>query len=291
MQLNNTVDEKKTKSPEMLQLDASCKKILSNKLVLAYLVKTCVSEFSKLDISDIEKLIDDGVSIGPSSHAVSLNTENHDDVEGKIIYDLLFYVKLPNNLDEGILVNVEAQKSTANMARKIKYMSRLIHYQENHRQLKVKKAVSIWVLMNPAIQQTNTINAYLITERQLIGAYKATKESYGIVRIIDVGLGKYEEGQIDVLLLLNLIFKSDMDIEEKEKIIKSRLNIDLDLTLRKEMTGMCDFSLDYMDIVKIEMIKRMMKFMTLKEIIQKMKLTDEEIELVQMHLLQPINQC
>lgn len=100
--------------------DAQIKKLLSNKNILAWILKYTVKEFSNYSIEQIKPCIEGTpeVSCTPvepgMTNAEVITGDNTEDVilnEGRIFYDIKFYVILQNSEHTKIIINVEAQKN------------------------------------------------------------------------------------------------------------------------------------------------------------------------------------
>lgn len=97
------------------QYDAACKRLLSEKIVLAWILKECVPEYREETIDDIMNKYIEGtpeVSSVPvqGSRIQGGNTEDTDLHEGTIRYDIFFRALLPQGKGRLLLlINVEAQ--------------------------------------------------------------------------------------------------------------------------------------------------------------------------------------
>ena len=123
--------------------DASCKRILANSYLLAWILQSCVAEFSTTPIETIAKTCIDGApQIGTTpihpdevpERIHGLATEDKTLHEGMITYDLLFHAITPDTKEPiQLLINVEAQKDDTPgyplVKRGLYYCSRLISFQ------------------------------------------------------------------------------------------------------------------------------------------------------------------
>lgn len=134
------------------QFDDCVKKLLSNRLVLAWIMKECVDEFKQFPIERIAKDGFDG-EVQISEVAVDqdeldyleeladmsiegLNTEDNSIKESKVIYDIRFSAIVPDtNEPVQLIINIEAQKDDNTpyplIKRAIYYVSRMISAQKN----------------------------------------------------------------------------------------------------------------------------------------------------------------
>ena len=201
--------EHKTKVAEDLELteaqaryDAACKRLLSHKVFLAWILKSCLDEYKDSDIETIESYIEDTPQVGevpvgedatnrarPAGETVAgRSTEYRTLTEGSVTYDIRFYAQAPRDgtLME-IIVNVEAQNKYNPgyplIKRGVYYVSRMISAQngvdfKNGEYGKLKKVCSIWICLNAPKERRNSITRYTLREEQLVG--NSVEASYPI---------------------------------------------------------------------------------------------------------------
>lgn len=243
------------------KLDASCKRILANKIILAWLLKECVEEFNGYGVKDIsEKYIEGEPQI--SSEAVhqdeavpekikGVNTEDKTLNEGTVTYDIKFTAIIPATKDRvHMYINVEAQNEFHPgyplVKRMIYYCCRMIssQYSREFTQSeydKLKKVCSIWICTNPPEKRKNTITEYLIQERTVFGNSTVAKEAYDLIRGIMICLG--DGGSADkILQLLNVLMTQDINYEKKKQILESDFDIEMTRELNVEVEKMCNYS-------------------------------------------------
>ncbi len=106
------------------QYDEYVKKLLSEKYILAWILRECTTEFKPFDIEKIvkEAFIDEikvsKVAVNPDEDDIDeptrLDTSNNEDIStknGPIFYDIRFNVAVPDSdLSVALIINVEAQK-------------------------------------------------------------------------------------------------------------------------------------------------------------------------------------
>ena len=104
---------------EESKYDAVCKELLSEKIVLAWILKTCAVEFAEYDVSEIAEKFIEGtpvISAEPvmrnesASKISGMGEVDATITEGTVTYDIYFRAVLPKG--EGVvelIVNVEAQ--------------------------------------------------------------------------------------------------------------------------------------------------------------------------------------
>lgn len=247
-------------------LDASCKRLLANKIILAWILKGCVEEYKDYDIHEIEKNYIEGT---PQIAEVAVHKDetvkgNYELVEGKqnedssilegtITYDIRFEVIAP--VDKKIIsmiVNVEAQNDFYPgypiIKRGIYYGSRMISSQygtifTNGHYEKIKKIYTIWICINPPKYRENSINLYSFQEKQLIGRIKEKREFYDLIGIVMICLGDEEDKNCEGLVkLLAVLFSTEKDADKKKKILHDEFDIAMTKTMEDEVYNMCNYS-------------------------------------------------
>lgn len=170
--------------------DSICKKLLSYKIILAWIMKECMTEYNNCTIDEIaEKYIEGAPLISEeavhrdevsTSVIAGMNTEDNSISEGTVTYDILFNAIAPASGELiDLIINIEAQSDFYPgyplIKRMIYYCSRMISSQygtvfEHSRYDKIRKAYSIWICTNPPKERSNTITRYSIQEEHILGA-------------------------------------------------------------------------------------------------------------------------
>ena len=99
--------------------DASCKRLLSEKMILAWIMKHCLDEFCDCSVKDIAEMYIEGrpqvaevpvVPDGAGSVIRGMDREDTSLSEGTITYDIRFSAVAPGSKDPiHLIINVEAQ--------------------------------------------------------------------------------------------------------------------------------------------------------------------------------------
>lgn len=76
--------------------DRYCKSVLSNKQVIARIMKECVKEYQDISIEEIPSYIEESWSNEDSDKIFGMNVEDEKINGSKICYDVLFQVAIPN---------------------------------------------------------------------------------------------------------------------------------------------------------------------------------------------------
>ena len=256
-------------SKQEAQYDACVKRILSEKIILAWILKECVDEFKQYSIPQIMKECIEGEpkistvavdqdeldyteDIDETDMAIEgQNTEDNSIKEGKVYYDIRFYAVVPDTKEPiHLIINIEAQKSDKTtypiIKRAIYYVSRMISAQKNKvftksQYEKIRKVYSIWILMNTDEDRSNTITEYRISERNVVGVYKEKESNYDLLTVVMLGLGNVKKAEDKpILKLLNVLLSSDTKLEQKKEILEKDFNIPMSASISEEANVMCN---------------------------------------------------
>ena len=231
-----------------VRFDTCCKRILSEKIIVAWIMKCCIPEYREFTVEEIaEKFIEGTPRVGRSpvyaDEAGSLrirgeNTEDRSLYEGKVTYDVRFRAILPKTGEiTEMLINIEAQNDFYPgyplVKRALYYCCRMISSQYGTEFGKghyegIKKVYSIWICMNSPRARENSIVRYEIKEKDIVGQAKEKKEHYDLLAAIMVCLGKdtgkrkeeddTEEQQL--LRMLQVLFSKELSAEKKKTVLE-----------------------------------------------------------------------
>ena len=241
--------------------DASIKEMLADKQILSRILKYTLDEFSKMDIEDIMKCMDEPQISSERMEPGVTNTEKvqkvseEDNVlgEGKIYYDIRFNAYLEKEQIK-ILVNLEAQKSTNPSKlgyhldnRIIYYLGRMISAQKEVEFTKssyddLKAVRSIWICMDSADQE-DSINRIKFTEETVFGAPIEMKNLNKVQGII-IRLRKNEnvEKSKNILIaMLEELLKKEA-VADKKKILSEEYGIVMRDDTERRLNTMCNLS-------------------------------------------------
>lgn len=262
--IENTIAKNIRIADDKASYDAACKRLLSEKIILAWIMKNCLQEYWDCDVKEIaERYIEDRpqvaeVAVAPDETNASpmiqgMNREDTTMTEGTVTYDIRFGAVAPVSGERiRLIINVEAQNDFYPgyplIKRGIYYCSRMISSQygteftESHYE-DIKKVYSIWICMNPPKNRENSITRYYITEENLVGSVKEQKADYDLMAAIMICLGKPEdEGYTGVLKLLDVLLSTETSPVEKCQILEEDFKIEMTQTLESEVSLMCNLS-------------------------------------------------
>ncbi len=271
MELQNTLATNINSASDKAALDASCKRLLSNKVILAWIMKSCLKEYQNCSIEEIFNNYIEGIpqiaamAVNPDETNVihkdfsigetitGINTEDVTMTEGTIIYDIRFFAVAPVSGELiRLIINIEAQNDYYPgyplIKRGLYYCSRMIsaqygteftgsHYEQ------IKKVYSIWICINPPTKKKNSITRYMIQEECLIGNGTESVDNYDLLSAIMICLGDPNGKDSDgILKLLEVLLSSSIEVKKKKEILDHDFNIKMTKTMESEVSLMCNLS-------------------------------------------------
>ena len=178
--------------------DARCKRILSNRMVLAHLLKATMNEYSNLEPEIIATRYIEGVP-GKENHSLriqGLRNERNDLHRHASFFDVIFYALDPRTEQPiPIFINVESQwENIPNYDlcnRGIFYIGCMIADQkdtvfEKSNYDELRKVCSVWVCPNSQKYLANTIDSYTLEQHHIQGtspAHPVDKMQLVMVRV------------------------------------------------------------------------------------------------------------
>lgn len=263
MEVENTLAKNINSAGENAAYDVACKRLLANKIILAWIMKSCVEEYRDCSISDIaEKYIEGQPQVAETAvnpdediygeQIKGAATEDATIHEGTITYDIRFYAVVPVSGERiRLIINVEAQNDFYPgypiIKRALYYCSRMISSQygteftESHYE-RIKKVYSIWICMNPPKNRKNSINRYTIEEENLVGDVVESRQNYDLLTAVIICLGDSAAASSRILKLLEVLLSSERKAEEKKKILQEDFSIEMTKELESEVSVMCNLS-------------------------------------------------
>ena len=245
--------------------DTQCKLLLSEKPILARIMKGCIEEYKDCTTEQIESCIEGKADIStfalyPNGKTIrGTNTEDTTLNEGTIYYDIRFTALAPStNEPIELIINIEAQNKYSPgyplVKRGVYYAARLISSQFGSEIDKqdyggLKKVYTIWMCMNPPKSVKNTIIGFNLGMKIIAGEEKRSsvesefkKSDYDLLSVIFVNLDKDSAGANNLLEMLSLLFLGKMEAIEKCKALESKFGIEMYQEISEEVSNMCDLS-------------------------------------------------
>ena len=244
-----------------ISYDALCKQLLSEKSILAWIMKYCVSECQEMAVEDIIRCIEASPSVSaapvfPDEKNTTLingmNTVNTSHDEGTVAFDILFAAMIPSSKPMRLIINVEVQmdfNSHYPQTSRAEYYSAWLISSQKDREFTdshygdIKKVYSIWVCTNPPKYRENTIYITSVMMKERSGRMGRPIKGYGLQRTAFIMLGNEEKkGAEGVLRLLDVLFRSDKDVEERKRILEEEFHIAMNEDMEMEVRQMCNLS-------------------------------------------------
>ena len=263
MNINTTIAKNICVADEKAGYDAACKRLLSEKIILAWIMKNCLEEYRNCDVDEItEKYIEGTPQVGEvavapdESNRVSViqgaGNEDTSLTEGTVFYDIRFLAIAPVSGELiRLIINIEAQNDFYPgyplIKRGIYYCSRMISAQygtefTNSHYENIKKVYSIWICMNPPKNRENSITRYYIMEENLVGSVKEQKADYDLMAAVMICLGKEADSGTNLLKLLNVLLSTETGSQDKCQILEEDFHIRMTRELESEVSLMCNLS-------------------------------------------------
>ena len=247
--INEALDQTEAKE----HYDASCKLLLSQKVILASILKDYLPEFDGLTVEVIAR---DCIEGNPEVHRYAtpkiwgISNEDTDSEEGRISGDIRFRAEDPQGIVK--IFNIEAQNKFHQRYPMTKrgsyYIGRMISSQRGtefngSEYENLKKVYVIWIFLKPTMKWRNSVTYYETTQRQYIGSGSLKVEEYDLMTQILIGLGDPDSPQaVGALRMLDVIFSSKIKVEEKKRILEEEFHIPMTEELTKGVSNVGSFS-------------------------------------------------
>jgi len=272
---------------DKIKYDQCCKRILSDKHILAYILAGCVKEYQGCCIEDIASKYIEGtpeiseIPVHQDALAASRirgrNIEDSSIAEGTVFFDIRFDALTPKELSSVLMyINIEAHNDFwpgyPIVKRGTYYGCRMVSSQygtefTNSEYDKIKKVYSIWICPSPSKKYENSIAVYHTVEDSVTGRIHEPEENYDIVRVVMICLGKPKGAQNDLLKLLDVLLVSNCTADEKCKALEADFGILMTTKLEKEVYDMGNLG----DFVEARGIEKGIKQGMEKGIIQSLR--------------------
>lgn len=252
----NALDTARDKS----SYDEHAIRILSNKYILAHILKGTLGECYNRSIEEIVVLIEGTPEIktvpvhpGEVSEMIT-GLRNEDKVPGEstTTFDIRFHITIPEaEQNIKILINVEAQRKFYPgydlVTRGIYYGARMISSQretefKDNDYDDIKKVYSLWICTNAPDYAQNTVTQYAIQQEKVFGDFQG-QQRYDILNIVFLCLGNPDQKKIpEFLSMLSIALNDKIDSNIKKKRLEQEYKIPMTRDLGKEFDKMCNLS-------------------------------------------------
>ena len=297
--MNTEIKNAVNSAGDKAQYDENAKRLLGNKSILAHILTSTVEEFRDMDPADVEGYIEgepciSSVPVEPGltnirqcgKRLAGLNSESADVNEGVVRFDIVFYVRLKDGVSQ-IIINIEAQKDAPSgysiLNRGIFYACRLISSQKerdfvNTNYDDIKCVYTIWICMN---MPENSLDYYQLANRKALGS-RTWEGKQVMINIVLIGLAKdlpIHDEKYELHRLLVALMSKQLTTSEKINIIEKEYKIQVNDTLRKDVSVMCNLSQGIVDETLEKVILNMHRLgYTSEQIAKAVEMSKEEVE-------------
>ena len=297
--MNTEIKNAVNSAGDKAQYDENAKRLLGNKSILAHILTSTVEEFRDMNPADVEGYIEgepciSSVPVEPGltnikqggKRLAGLNSESADVNEGVVRFDIVFYVRLKDGVSQ-IIINIEAQKDAPSgysiLNRGIFYACRLISSQKerdfvNTNYDDIKRVYTIWICMN---MPENSLDYYQLANRKILGS-RTWEGKQDMINIVLIGLAKdlpVHDEKYELHRLLVALMSKQLTTSEKINIIEKEYKIQVNDTLRKDVSVMCNLSQGIVDETLEKVILNMHRLgYTSEQIAKAVEMSKEEVE-------------
>ena len=207
--MDNEIVYSSKATDQKAQYDASAKRLLGQKIILAHILIRVVEEFKDMDADTVASLIEgepyisqipvepgltnkDMVDARTGERIVGLNTESSEIDEGKRYFDIIFYVRMRDGLAK-MIINLEASQ-TMTAEQKLKLMKQ--EYDIPVDRHSIREEVKIMCNLSEGVEEMGYVKgeAAGIAKGEIIGEargkseiiLKMHKKGYSLEQIMDV---------------------------------------------------------------------------------------------------------
>ena len=257
------------------QYDMYCKRILANKVILAWILKYVAEEFKDMDISQIKTCIGTDVKISevkvlPGRTNMPADTVNKPELEkitgestedsvpgeGELFYDIRFSVYYGRRKHRiKMIINVEAQKEFrpgySITTRGVFYGARMISAQKGIEFTgkdydNIRKVYSIWICMNAPDYIGNAIADYSICKKDRLSGIPDQKETYDKLSVVIICLNERSKKGNRLTKLLGILLSPKIKAGSKMEQLEHEFDIPMENDMGEELDQMCNLS-DYVE--------------------------------------------
>ncbi len=259
--------------------DHYCKRVLSNKDVLARILRHTMKEYRKMSPEDIRACIEDLSCTlgGPSKtgkdmrgrkqnqkrpeYILGVNTEDSMPGEGSVLYDIRFMARQPGGSQgketthwRQIMVDIEAQTKFWQRRlepRAVLYGSKMICSQlgrlyKSPQYEKGRKVYSIWICTDSPRRLGNRIFHIALHRDEDYetkpGRAPDKTRYYDRLEIIFIYLNQKEKHKDPLTDFLSTLLAKEMPWQERLNILRDRFGLQPDDEMKEEMKEMCNLS-------------------------------------------------
>ena len=232
--------------------DAHCKRVLSNRMVLAHLLRATMEEFGDIDAEVIATRYIEGIP-GQENHTPriqGLRNERDNPNRNSNFFDVIFHALKPGTGEPiPIIINVEAQSDSYPgydlTDRGVFYLGCMIADQKDtvfqkDRYDELRKVCSIWICTDPPKDLANTIECYTLDQHVILGncpPHRVDKIRLVLVRLsCDEDKNNALDDSLGIIPLLNVCLAKAVN-KDHQKEVTQRYHVQLDSEDRDMTAG------------------------------------------------------
>jgi len=296
--LSNTIDN----SGSDARYDSNCKKLLSYREILAWILKECVSEYQGCDIDTIMNCIGKDISVSKEpvhqfDRIVGENTEDNNESGNMVKYDIKFTAITPDKEPIQLIINVEGQNKYSPgyplIKRCIYYACRLISAEQgtifvDDDYANIVKVYTIWICTDNFEKNISAITEFSFNKKDIFGtSNRIYKKNYDLATVILIRLPKDPDNQKSALIrMLTYLLSDKFSVEKRKQVLAEDYHIKMQEVYEgvDTMVGLGaaireEARKEGRQEGKIEIAKNMLKsHLPIETIVQCTGLSKEEIE-------------
>ena len=240
------------------RLDTEVKKVLSDKTVLAWILKHTTGEFEPYPIETIKECIEGTPEVSvhrmfsQSEKIEGMDTTSKIPREGEFSFDIRFKAMTPQSQKVRILLNIELQKSYYPgyhfCSRGVFYCARMLSEQAYVEFTpddydSIKKVYSIWLCMQPPMKYANTITEYSMGETNIYGEFTG-EENYDLLSVLVIRLctDNNVECENQLINMLNVLLSTKLKAEQKKELLETEYQMKMLADEKGDFDHMCNLS-------------------------------------------------
>lgn len=258
--MQNELSKALSAADTKVQYDAQCRRVLSQKEVLAWILKNTAEEFKNLSLEEIEGCIEGtpevstvGVNPGETNEMIT-GMPNEDRVkgEGSVTYDVRFFASVPKSEELiRLIINLEAQKSWYPgykiPTRGVFYGARMISAQlgtefKDSDYDGIRKVYSIWLCFGVPDYIGNAIAEYRLEKKDILPGFPDDRDAYDKLSVVVVGLKESDSYPNEFMGMINTLLSPAIPVTEKKRILTEKYSMRMESGLSREVDLMCNLS-------------------------------------------------
>jgi len=229
--LSNSIDN----SGSDARYDVNCKKLLSHREILAWILKECLSEYKDYDIDTIMSCIGKDISVSKEpvhqfERIIGENTDDSNEGGNTVKYDIKFTAITPDKEPIQLIINVESQNEYSPgyplTKRCIYYACRLISAEQGTIFIgddygSIEKVYTIWICTDNFEKNISAITEFSFEKKDIFGtSNRINKKNYDLATAILIRLPKDPDNQKSALIrMLTYLLSDKFSVAERKKVL------------------------------------------------------------------------